>query len=424
MSFVGLLLQTTESLFGALESMRDAVYNELVVCGRCETMEYMSTADAAKKWNVSARNVQRLLTEKRIPGATKMGGVWLIPTQANKPVDPRKARKQAEEKRAAYIFSTTVPLPKSDADAGVNKLSEPYRALAAADVAYRRGNPEPAKECWRNTCLDSVSKLSAASLATAAAISSGDYALYDEIASFLKSRIARAKSEEEWALFCLPGTMATVSMAARDMTPGWLINCDFSLFPAEITPFLLYLHAMYLRVIGDFQGLLSVARTAYLLCRKADTFTWLDIYLLLLSAIALYNMGNEASAEAYLVKALDLGIPNGLIMPFADYLGGFGGLLEKLIARKYPEQLAPITALWNVSFKNWMLFHNRFTKENITTILTAQEYQVARHISHGATYAETARRMSVSIGRINNIVLEIYSKLYIRKKNQLNDFLL
>lgn len=387
-------------------------------------MEYISTVDAAKKWDVSTRNVQRLLAEKRIGGARKMGGVWLIPAQAKKPIDPRKARKQADYRQSAYILFTTTPLPKGDVETAVASMEQPYRALAEADIAYRRGNPEPAKEFWRHTGFGSALKLSAASLATVAAISSGDYALYDEIAGFLKERAAKENSAEKKALLSLPGVLAAVGMVARNMAPQWLKSCDFSLFPPELTPFLLYLHAMHLRAVSDFASLLSVARATYLLCEKENTFTWLDIYLLLLSAIASYGMGDENGAETYLSKALDLGIPCGFIMPFADSLSEFGGLLEKLIIRKYPKLLAPITALWKTSFANWIHFHNTFTKENITTILTSQEYQAARLISHGATYREAARRMNLSVGRFNNVILEVYSKLYIQKKNQLRDFVL
>ena len=44
-----------------------------------ETMEYMSCAEAAGKWGISERRVQKLCEENRIPGVSKFGKVWLIP---------------------------------------------------------------------------------------------------------------------------------------------------------------------------------------------------------------------------------------------------------------------------------------------------------------------------------------------------------
>lgn len=55
-------------------------------------MEYMTTAEAAEKWNISARRVQIYCKDNRITGAVYKG-VWLIPSDATKPEDPRKNKK-------------------------------------------------------------------------------------------------------------------------------------------------------------------------------------------------------------------------------------------------------------------------------------------------------------------------------------------
>ena len=52
-------------------------------------MEYMTTKDAVKKWNISERRVRQLLQEGRIDGAIKVGNSWNIPVDALKPVDKR-----------------------------------------------------------------------------------------------------------------------------------------------------------------------------------------------------------------------------------------------------------------------------------------------------------------------------------------------
>lgn len=51
--------------------------------------EYMTAQEAANKWNVSLRWVQRLCKENRIDGAMNVNRVWLIPKTANKPADAR-----------------------------------------------------------------------------------------------------------------------------------------------------------------------------------------------------------------------------------------------------------------------------------------------------------------------------------------------
>ena len=53
-------------------------------------MEYITVSEAAKKWNVSNRLVQKYCTDGRIDGAKKFGGSWGIPCSSVKPKDPRK----------------------------------------------------------------------------------------------------------------------------------------------------------------------------------------------------------------------------------------------------------------------------------------------------------------------------------------------
>ena len=53
-------------------------------------MEYMTTSQASKKWNISQRRVQVLCAEGRIPGVFKLGETWAIPTDVEKPIDKRK----------------------------------------------------------------------------------------------------------------------------------------------------------------------------------------------------------------------------------------------------------------------------------------------------------------------------------------------
>lgn len=51
--------------------------------------DYMTAQEAAEKWNVSMRWVQRLCKENRIDGAINVNRVWLIPKKAKKPADVR-----------------------------------------------------------------------------------------------------------------------------------------------------------------------------------------------------------------------------------------------------------------------------------------------------------------------------------------------
>ena len=54
--------------------------------------EYMTVQDAAKLWDISERRIQKLCEENRIDGVVRLSRVWLIPKDAQKPIDKRLKR--------------------------------------------------------------------------------------------------------------------------------------------------------------------------------------------------------------------------------------------------------------------------------------------------------------------------------------------
>ncbi len=57
-------------------------------------MDYLTTAELAKKWGISQRRVSIYCKEGRIDGAILRGNTWLIPEDTKKPEDPRRVRKK------------------------------------------------------------------------------------------------------------------------------------------------------------------------------------------------------------------------------------------------------------------------------------------------------------------------------------------
>ena len=52
-------------------------------------MKYLSIAQTAERWGISTRRIQILCGEGRVPGAIRIGTVWGIPEDAEKPADAR-----------------------------------------------------------------------------------------------------------------------------------------------------------------------------------------------------------------------------------------------------------------------------------------------------------------------------------------------
>jgi excisionase family DNA binding protein len=60
-------------------------------------MDYLTTKQAAEKWNISLRRVQVLCKQGRIKGAVRLGWAWAIPKDAEKPADLRMKKIKIEE---------------------------------------------------------------------------------------------------------------------------------------------------------------------------------------------------------------------------------------------------------------------------------------------------------------------------------------
>lgn len=61
-------------------------------------MDYMMLKQAGEKWGISPRMINYYCSAGRIEGAEKMGTVWLIPKDAEKPVDGRLKEKRGNLK--------------------------------------------------------------------------------------------------------------------------------------------------------------------------------------------------------------------------------------------------------------------------------------------------------------------------------------
>ncbi len=52
-------------------------------------MDFLTTKQISDIWKISQRRISKLCDESRIKGAVKIGGIWLIPYDTEKPNDMR-----------------------------------------------------------------------------------------------------------------------------------------------------------------------------------------------------------------------------------------------------------------------------------------------------------------------------------------------
>ena len=59
---------------------------------------YVRAEEIAKRWNVSARQIQMLCKAGKIDGAEKFGTIWIIPEGATKPTRTAKIKPGPKKK--------------------------------------------------------------------------------------------------------------------------------------------------------------------------------------------------------------------------------------------------------------------------------------------------------------------------------------
>lgn len=104
------------------------------------SMEYIDVKKAAEKWNVPERRVTALCRDGRIPGAKKDGKLWLLPSDAEKPLDGRTREYTEKSLREAVFAETTAKYTVSGASS---------RAAVAFEKTYRKPAPHTAFTPYR-----------------------------------------------------------------------------------------------------------------------------------------------------------------------------------------------------------------------------------------------------------------------------------
>ena len=76
-------------------------------------MKYIKVSEAAEKWGISARRVRLLCEQGRIAGVERKGNLYMIPDDAEQPVDARTYAKKGSKKAYTPILEQVDALKKS-----------------------------------------------------------------------------------------------------------------------------------------------------------------------------------------------------------------------------------------------------------------------------------------------------------------------
>lgn len=65
-------------------------------------MNFITTAEASKKWGISTRRITTLCNEGRVEGAECIGRTWFIPLDATKPCTQKRGPKADNQYKSTF----------------------------------------------------------------------------------------------------------------------------------------------------------------------------------------------------------------------------------------------------------------------------------------------------------------------------------
>lgn len=395
-------------------------------------MNYISAREAAERWGYSFRYVQKLLHDGKIEGAVKFERSWMIPEAAANPRGQNKSEAAQASPYLPYVFLiASVPLRHGNAETGSAEprpvrtvMTEAESAEYEAELAYLRGDFNRILEYAKTVPVSASTYLCSRTIALFAAVNLGDCDTYGLVTSQLKSVVRHSDNPQSvmYAQACL--VTAEFSMYTPGRVPEWFAEMDFSGFPPESRGWLMYIYAKKLQNEMKYEQAFLIASTALAMSHADGVFTSAEIYLLLTCAAASYPSGKLNVTEYYMQKAMALALPYGFVTPFTESVMLYGGILEKCLMKYWSRFYDSVMNSADSAWRSWAGIHNRTAQSEIPLALTLQEYRAAQLLTHSMTYAQTAKRMNLSLSRVKDLVSSIYGKLDIHNKKELKKYIL
>ncbi|HJD29517.1 MAG TPA: LuxR C-terminal-related transcriptional regulator [Candidatus Blautia avicola] len=400
--------------------------------------DYLSLREAAQKWGVSERRINQYCTEGRIAGAQRIGKAWAIPSNAQKPGDPRRMRQQGKipplqtPADGRLNHANLMPLMNTAFEPGNCRAAAlamppgPRRDIALAEYHYFSGQPEAAaKEAEVYlTSPDIGAKLSACLIYAYANLSLGRiprarFAL-DELNAALASAGKESPEFRAAAAFVASAGAVLLHLPMPDKLPE--IESFLPLLPPGLRAFALYVQAHYLYLKKEYSK--SAGTVEATLAMGASAYPIPAIYLHLVAVMDYMSLKQSEQAQGHLLTAWEMARPDDLIEGFGEHHGLLGAMLEAVIKPKWPEDFKRIIDITYRFSSGWRRVHNPITGHDVADDLTTTEFAIAMLAARNWTTQEIAEHLNISVNTVKSHISEAMRKLNVRNRKSLKQYML
>lgn len=399
-------------------------------------MEYLKIDEIAAKWGIGVRRVQLLCSEGKIPGAVRFGRDWMIPADAQKPVDGRtKAGRMGLDadmplpRKTPFLYMSDLYKTPGDADRVGASLSYNHEAqvLFEAEVAYSRGEIDKVYES-ANYLLGKHSGfyavLSAGMLLAMCAIWKGDIEMWRRA----KIHIAEAPAKNDLDRDVMQLAISAVDTMVYNVEnfPEWFKKGNFEPVHKDSYPAAMVYYAKYLYALGYAvaMGLVKVDGTQGLYIMSVISFSveplisWAsanntimaEIYLRLTCAAIYHNCGKDDDAIHHIDKAIALALPDKLYGTLAEYCRVLDTLMEKRLSIVDEKAWQKVKEFYKVYNEGWSKLSGTIRGKTIVTSLTARQREIAKLAAFGLSNKEIAEKLNMSLAGVKQALVAITDK--------------
>ena len=399
---------------------------------------YLSLQETAKKWGVSERRINQYCTEGRIPGAQRVGKAWAVPADAQKPGDPRKARRQGKNipvpKAEGSPLNLTNLMPLMNTAFAPGHCRETVDAMATgarrdiamAEYYYFSGQPEAAAKKAEAylTSHDMGARLSACWICAYSNLPMGQiqrarFALDELNASLAGAGEQSPQLRAAAAFVAFAGTVLLHLPLPEEMpqAAGFL-----PLLPPGLRAFSLYVQAHYLYLKQEYAYSAGIVEAT--LAMGAAAYPISAIYLHLVAVMDYMSMRQTDQAEAHLLSAWEIARPDDLIEGFGEHHGLLGGALEAILKTKWPKDFKRIIDITYRFSSGWRRVHNPITGHDVADDLTTTEFAIAMLAARDWTTQEIAEHLNISVNTAKKHISEAMRKLNVVNRKDLKQYML
>ncbi len=393
-------------------------------------MNFLKIEEIAAKWGISPRAVQLLCKEGKIAGAERFGRAWMIPEDAERPVDrrTREGRVLDEEsqplpRKTPFLYMTDLYSTPGTADEASLQLLNYHEAkvLFEAEVAYARGEIDKVYASasyllGKHTGFYAV--ISAGMLLAQCAIWRGDLELWRAAKMHISEAPAKTDLDRDIMLFAI----CAVDIMLYNVTdfPDWFrIGCFEPLhkdaLPAARVYYAKYLYtAGYGVATGEFllegmdglslMRMLPSAIEPMVSQARADNSLICELCLRLSCAAMYHNGGDDEQAIRHIDRAVALALPDNLYGLLVEYCSVMDSLLEQRMMLIDPEAWKKVKALYRVYNEGWSRLSGSVRGKTLVTTLSVKEREVAKLAAFGMSNAQIAEKLHMSVSVVKQSI--------------------